>query len=416
MSTLVSASPAHTLSCCACAHRCLWAQRAHVPIPLALSFPSGCPTELEMFDPAYNSFVINGVSEFTVFVRMNVNYRTFKHHTHDSLPADVQEIRRGSRFVFVCVAAPAKFGITLDNTGHTNTTTNFTNLWTLKEMVNLAGWGWGDVQRYGTMLGMNAVWNCDFDKGTDQCAPTISFVRLDDPSSKLSSGSVKIADALSGCWFAARWLLFRSCAHLPFSVAVCLPVSLCSYNFRSIEYMHDKYGARQLTKHYGVRLLVMISGIGSKFDVAALFTAIGAGIGLLSVATLIADFIATNLLSNKAVYKQAKYKEVEVADEAAAAALAAANAGETTGVMIGSSSTAAGTDPAVVRKSSQGVNNPDLTTPLRVGFTNNASLAAAAQREKRPSDGKLHIADRYDDEDDDEDEGESWGRAHYPKK
>ena len=221
---------------------------------------------------------------------------------------------------------------------------------------------------------------------------------------------------LACCWFVPC-----CCAHLSFVFvfAVCLFSALClSYNFRSIEYMHDKYGARQLTKHYGVRLLVMISGIGSKFDFAALFTAIGAGIGLLSVATLISDFIATNLLSNKAVYKSAKYKEVEVADEEAAAAIAAANnEGNPTGVMIGSASAAsAAGGPTVVHKSNQGVNNPDLTTPLRSGFGHNDAAASSASKQKRPSDGKLHIADHYDHEDDEEDEGESWGRAYYPKK
>ncbi len=175
-----------------------------------------CPTEFELTDPAVNNFHIVGVDQFTVFVRMNVNY-------------------------------PA-FGITLDNARGANTTTNGANLWTLRDVVSGSGYPYESVQRDGMTVGLNAVWDCDFDKSLSDCAPQITFVRLDDPSSALSSG----------------------------------------FNFRSIEYLHDRYGARQLTKHYGVRMLVLISGVGRKFDVAALFTAIGAGIGLLSVATLVA--------------------------------------------------------------------------------------------------------------------------------
>ena len=202
-----------------------------------------CPTELEVTDKKIiNNFGIKGVNEFTVFVRQNVNF--------------------------------PKFGKTLDNTAGATQTTDFVNLWTLEEMVNLAGWSWEAIQNQGITLAMNAVWNCDFDKSST-CSAVNTFVRLDDPKSKLSHG----------------------------------------FNFRSVEYLHDAKGTRQLTKHYGVRLIVLISGVGSQFDWAALFTAIGAGIGLLSVATLIADFIATNLLQNKGIYRQAKYNEVVVNDD-----------------------------------------------------------------------------------------------------
>jgi hypothetical protein len=200
-----------------------------------------CPTELELLPPQ-NTFRIQGVRNFTIFVRMNVNY--------------------------------PKWGIIVDNTAGSNVTTNFVNLWTLENMVNAAGWKWSDIERYGTTIAMNAVWDCNFDQSIEYCTPRITFVRLDDPNSKLSSG----------------------------------------FNFRSAEYLHDQYGARQVTKHYGVRLIVLISGVGAKADPVALLTSVGAGLGLLSVATLIADFIATNLLQNKNIYKEAKFKEVEVVD------------------------------------------------------------------------------------------------------
>jgi hypothetical protein len=91
-----------------------------------------------------------------------------------------------------------------------------------------------------------------------------------------------------------------------------LPV--CCSQFRSSEYIHDSHGSRDLTKRYGFRLLIFMGGVGSRFDVGALLTAIGAGIGLLSIATLVADFIATKLLANRVRYTEVKYEEVTIKD------------------------------------------------------------------------------------------------------
>lgn len=60
------------------------------------------------------------------------------------------------------------------------------------------------------------------------------------------------------------------------------------FNFRrSVEYRHDELGTRRVAKHYGVRIFVLISCVG-----------------LLSVATLIAYFVSSNL-----VYRSVKYHE-----------------------------------------------------------------------------------------------------------
>lgn len=162
----------------------------------------------------------------------------------------------------------------LDNSGGIDALTPGLNTWTFEEMVRLAGHEWKAVNTSGILLAMESTWDCDFDHGVDSCSPKIRFFRLDDPNSKLSSG----------------------------------------FNFRTVEFLHDKIGARELTKHYGVRLLILMSGVGSQSDPVAALTAIGAGIGLLSVATLIADIISTKLLSQKNLYNSVKYKEVSIED------------------------------------------------------------------------------------------------------
>jgi len=67
---------------------------------------------------------------------------------------------------------------------------------------------------------------------------------------------------------------------------------------------------RDLYKVYGVRLVCYVSGTGGKFDVATLFVTIGAGIGLLSVATLVTDLVMKRCTADKEVYVATTTKEV----------------------------------------------------------------------------------------------------------
>jgi len=215
-----------------------------------------CPTEQEM-PLEVNTFRMWGVETFTLFSRIMVHFPNF----HEKL----------------------------DNTAGMDALTPGLNFWSVNEIVELLDRGaaresevtkhdvpitrWKDVNETGVLVAMQTIWNCDFDK-PDTCKPNIEFVRLDNPNSKLSSG----------------------------------------FNFRSAEFVHDARGSRQLSKKYGFRLLILMTGVGGRFDPVALLTAIGAGIGLLSVATLVADFIATKLLVNRAFYKQAKFEEVTIQD------------------------------------------------------------------------------------------------------
>jgi hypothetical protein len=161
----------------------------------------------------------------------------------------------------------------LDNSGNSQNTTRGLNVWTLEQMVKEAGYRWRDVNDTGMLLAINTKWDCDFDQA-DKCEPVIQFLRLDNPHSKLSQG----------------------------------------YNFRTVEFLHDKYGARELTKRYGIRVILIIDGIGSQADIVAALTSIGAGIGLMSIAGLVADFISTRFLSQKVEINGATYNEVTIED------------------------------------------------------------------------------------------------------
>ena len=60
---------------------------------------------------------------------------------------------------------------------------------------------------------------------------------------------------------------------------------------------------RTLYKAFGLRFIIDVSGTGRRFSVIPLFTTIGAGIGLLSIGSYIADFVLLNMDRRKELYK-----------------------------------------------------------------------------------------------------------------
>jgi len=111
-----------------------------------------CPIEDDTFQEAN---VINGVDQFTVFVRSNVEFQ--------------------------------KFGISVANDKGTEVTFNY-NLYSLEMMLAATGYTYDDVKAEGAMLLGIVNWDCNFDKPADECDPEFEFIRLDDPNSPLSSG------------------------------------------------------------------------------------------------------------------------------------------------------------------------------------------------------------------------------------
>lgn len=63
---------------------------------------------------------------------------------------------------------------------------------------------------------------------------------------------------------------------------------------------------RTLVKAYGLRFIIVVTGKAGRFDFIPLFLTIGAGIGLMAIPTLIADFVLLNLTKNRKFYQQLK--------------------------------------------------------------------------------------------------------------
>jgi P2X purinoceptor 4 len=137
-----------------------------------------------------------------------------------------------------------------------------------------------DVRKKGIVIGVRSTWDCDFDKGTD-CRPVHTFERLDNPRSHESVGFNFRDETL-------YWVP---------------PLVDPRNRTGSTQY-------RNLVKRFGIRMIFTIGGTGGKFNTIPLLTNLGVGLGLLSVATVVADLIALTCMPQRNFYRATKYDDV----------------------------------------------------------------------------------------------------------
>lgn len=77
--------------------------------------------------------------------------------------------------------------------------------------------------------------------------------------------------------------------------------------------MRENQEYRFLYKAYGIRFIINVSGNAGKFSMIPLFLTIGAGIGLMSISVLIADFTLLHCTKKKKIY--AKIKEITPSED-----------------------------------------------------------------------------------------------------
>eukprot|EP01083_Nonionella_stella_P013141 37028_1 len=148
------------------------------------------------------------------------------------------------------------------------------NLFIVNEMLEAATDGavsdYKDVATTGAILLVSSQWNCNFDRSVDECNPVFSFERVDDLDNSISKG----------------------------------------FNFRTVTYDVNKQ-YRLLEKLYGIRVMFITEGTGSKFNLAALTVTLGAGLAYLSIAKVITDLILDNFMgSHSEKYSSFKYHEI----------------------------------------------------------------------------------------------------------
>ncbi|CAF1190261.1 unnamed protein product [Rotaria sordida] len=129
--------------------------------------------------------------------------------------------------------------------------------------------------KLGGVIRVKIHWDCNLDKSYDLCQPLYSFRRLD--------GSYKEESFSHG------------------------------FNFRfASHWKHQNRSYRTLTKAFGLRFIISVSGVAGRFDIITLTLNIGSLIGILGLATFICDIVALYVHRQSDVYRQQKFQDVDL--------------------------------------------------------------------------------------------------------
>ncbi|OQV12081.1 P2X purinoceptor 4 [Hypsibius exemplaris] len=129
----------------------------------------------------------------------------------------------------------------------------FCPVFSIKDIVKLAGEDFMETATRGAIIGFGIQWNCDLDFNIDYCRPVYAFRRLDDKDDQIARG----------------WN-FR-------------------YSRRSVD--HNGKDRRDLIKLWGIRFVFNVSGRAGRFSAVNFLLTIGSGIGLLGLASLVCEFL-----------------------------------------------------------------------------------------------------------------------------
>uniref|UniRef100_A0A8C2L900 P2X purinoceptor n=1 Tax=Cyprinus carpio TaxID=7962 RepID=A0A8C2L900_CYPCA len=151
----------------------------------------------------------------------------------------------------------------------------------LRDIVELSGFSFSEIARLGGAIGLLIDWDCNLDLSIRHCEPKYEFYGLygtgrNDKEEKPSLG----------------------------------------YNFRYAKYYVEKgVEKRTLMKVFGVRIDIIVNGRAGKFDIIPTLTAIGSGVGIFGVATVVCDLLLLHFVTKKDFYKNMKFKHTEIPEE-----------------------------------------------------------------------------------------------------
>jgi hypothetical protein len=129
--------------------------------------------------------------------------------------------------------------------------------------------------QYGGVISIKLDWDCNLDRSIKLCKPKYSFTRLDVP--------------------------FRE---NPFSFG---------FNFRYASYWkHNSKTYRSLTKAYGFRFIIAVSGKAGKFDLITLTLNTGSIVGIFGLATFFCDIILLHLSKQARIYRKHVFEAVHL--------------------------------------------------------------------------------------------------------
>eukprot|EP00466_Bigelowiella_natans_P006511 jgi/Bigna1/135214/aug1.28_g9922 len=152
------------------------------------------------------------------------------------------------------------------------------NLFKVEDILKKTGYSYNATAAKGGVFAVNFHFDCNLDDPT-KCMPDVKMSRLDIPGS-----------------------------------------ASYGFNYREATYTTDSHTTateRNLKKRYGLRFIFGFSGQAGKFDPVALLVTLGAGAGLLGVATLVCDMVINYFLDPERTkaYKKQIFEEVKYAGD-----------------------------------------------------------------------------------------------------
>uniref|UniRef100_A0A8C1SEI4 P2X purinoceptor n=1 Tax=Cyprinus carpio TaxID=7962 RepID=A0A8C1SEI4_CYPCA len=152
----------------------------------------------------------------------------------------------------------------------------------LGDIVERSGLNFSEIARVGGAIGVLIDWDCNLDLSIRHCKPKYEFYGL--------YGTGKNGDKEE-------------------------KPSL-GYNFRYAKYyVEDAVEKRTLMKVFGVRIDIIVHGRAGKFDIIPTLTAIGSGVGIFGVATVVCDMLLLYLVPKRDFYKNMKFKHTQILEE-----------------------------------------------------------------------------------------------------
>ncbi|XP_016130635.1 P2X purinoceptor 1-like [Sinocyclocheilus grahami] len=221
---------------------------------------SWCPVEDDRKIP--DPPVLLTAENYTLFIKNSITFRQFN-VVRSNLVESVNQ-----SYINTCLYHPK--------------TDPLCPIFRLGDIVERSGLSFSEIARVGGAIGVLIDWDCNLDLSIRHCKPKYEFYGLygtgknEDKEEKPSLG----------------------------------------YNFRYAKYyVENEVEKRTLMKVFGVRIDIIVHGRAGKFDIIPTLTAIGSGVGIFGVATVVCDMLLLYLVSKRDFYKNMKFKHTEIEEE-----------------------------------------------------------------------------------------------------
>ncbi|XP_037543513.1 P2X purinoceptor 1 isoform X2 [Nematolebias whitei] len=144
----------------------------------------------------------------------------------------------------------------------------------LGDIVKLSGFNFETIAKVGGAIGIVLDWTCNLDVDVKHCKPEYNFHGLYGNPNEKDNARASVG-----------------------------------YNFRYAKhYMENNVPKRTLLKVFGIRFDIIVKSLARKFDIIPTLTAIGSGVGIFGVATVVCDLVLLHLLPKREFYKNMKFK------------------------------------------------------------------------------------------------------------